>query len=131
VVPEEDPGGETLVVIPAQPLARVINSIAPNPRAIRLTRLRLAARPRSMAQDKTATTIRRMISRGSELVGGLRKVRAVVAMETDTVGTLLPLGVTVEGVNTQVESFGAPLQVNEIGWLKPPSGLIATVKVTD
>jgi hypothetical protein len=129
LVPEEDPGGEILFVNPAQPLAKVISSMAPNPRAMRLGQL--AARARSIAQNRTAILTRRVISSGSEVNGGLRRDRAVVEMDTDAEETLLPLGVIVDGVTAHVESFGAPLQVNEIGWLKLPSGLIARVRLTD
>jgi hypothetical protein len=72
-----------------------------------------------------------VISRGSEVIGGIRKERAVVVIETDAEETPLPLGVIEDGVTEQAESFGAPVHVNEIGWLKPPSGLIARVRVTD
>lgn len=129
MVPEEDTGGETLFVIPAQPLASMISSKAPNPRVMRLGRL--AVRPAKIAKDRTVTTTRRVISKGSEVIGGMRSDRAMVVMETDTEETLLPLGVTEDDVTAHAESLGAPVQVSEIGWLKPPSGLIARVRFAD
>jgi hypothetical protein len=129
VVPEEDPGGGTLFVIPAQPLARMISSRAPNPRAMRLRRL--AVRPTRIAKDRAVTTTRRAISEGSDVIGRMSSDRAVVVIETDTEETPMPLGVTEDGVTAHAESLGAPLQINEIGWLKPPSGLIARVRLTD
>ena len=62
---------------------------------------------------------------------GMMNDRAVVVIETDTVLTLTPLGVTDDGVTIQVPLAGAPVQLTEMGWLNPPSGLITNVKFAD
>jgi len=52
-------------------------------------------------------------------------------METETEAAVVPLGVTEAGVTVHLEAAGAPVQVKEISWLKPPSGLTARVKFAD
>jgi len=91
----------------------------------------LEVRLTKIAKDMTVTTTRSVISEGNEVIGGMRNDRAVVVIEIDAEETLLPLGVTEDGVTTHVESLGAPEQVSEIGWLKPPLGLTARVRLAD
>jgi len=60
-----------------------------------------------------------------ECVGA--RLGAVVVTLTVTLVGVLPLGVTLVGDTVQVASEGAPVQVNEMLALSPPTG--ATAKV--
>lgn len=71
---------------------------------------------------------RRSTAGGKRRTPGNPKALAVVLMVTETEAALELLGVTDDGVTLHIDWVGAPSQVNEMDWLKPPSGLIARVR---
>ena len=129
-VPEPGGGGgvvEPLPARPTQPLARITSKIALlNAIAKRLRRL--AIRARNTARTSNVRIMRGAATGGRVRIWGIEKPREVVVMDTETDVAEVPLGVTEDGVTVQVEAVGTPVQEKEIGWLKPPSGLTASVR---
>ena len=123
-------GVAVLLVTPAQPLAKRTSRAAlpQNPKMSR----RRGVRTTTKMEAKTANMTR---NRTPLLMEGVPKpgmsVDRAVVMETVAVIGALPVRATEDGSTAQVASAGAPVQPRVTLWLKPPSGLTATLRLAD